>query len=293
MIYLHGRGGLGDAIYARPFVRAALARDRNVMVETSWPWVFSDLPVKPVKRMGGLRVQAHHGDLVPADVWAKKPKGAKAISLRYRWGQLAREVSILEDMELMSRLRPNPIRLDLPRLEAPPLAAPYAVVRPPAIRLDYPAPSREPPPEYLSEAADRIRARGIPVVTVGSWIDGLEEPNGPPVPADVRYERGELTLPALFALVAGAAIVVSAPCWLIPATLATGTPHVVIAGGCGGRNNRRALVDRRLRHSQAWLLPDGYCMCRQRDHGCPKIIPEFAARFEAALGPASKLAGVA
>lgn len=284
MIFLHGRGGLGDAIYARPFAKAALLRDRNVWVETSWPWMFSDLGVKVTKRIGGLRVQAFHGELNPDVVWSPKPKYAKRISVRYRWAVIANEVSITQEMEKMSRLRPTDLTLDLPPLPACAEQGPYAVIRPSAIRLDFPAPSREPPPEYLHEAARQLTASGMRVITVGHWIPGLEEQNGEPLPADTRYENGELTLPELFALVAGAAVVVSAPCWLVPATLATRTPHVVIAGGCGGRNNPKALVDGRQRKSrQAWLLPEKYCMCKNRNHDCPKEILDFDARFGQAL----------
>lgn len=284
-VLVTGRGGMGDAIYARPFVREVAARCPDVQVSTSWPAIFADLPVEPVKRMGGLRTQAYHGEMVPPGVWARPRAPTAEVSLRYRWPELARGVSILREMEIASGIRPAPLLLDLPPLPASPVAGAYAVVRPPAVRLDYPAPAREPLPEYLAAACTALRARGLQVVTVGAWVPGLEEPGSAPLPADLRYEQGELSIPELLALVAGAAVVVAGPCWLVPACLASGTPLVVIAGGCGGRNHPNSLVDARLEGARVhWLLPDRYCArCILRHHACPKVIPEFGARLDAAL----------
>lgn len=281
-VLVTGRGGMGDAIYARPFVRAIARRHPDVQVSTSWPAIFADLPVQPVKRLGGLRTQAYHGDLVPAHAWAAPRPPLREISLRYRWDWIARGVSILSEMETASGVRPDQLALDLPPLPPSPISGAYAVVRPPAVRLDYPAPAREPLPGYLEAASYALGARGLKVVTVGAWVPGLEEPNGT-VPADNRYEQGELSIPELLALVAGATVLVGGPCWLIPAAIASGTPMVVIAGGCGGRNNPQALTDARVSSRVSWLLPEGYCRCSGRHHACPKVIGDFERRFEAAI----------
>jgi hypothetical protein len=280
-VIVQTRGGMGDAIYARPFVREALRRFRRVAVETSWPWLFSDLGVDVVKRPRGLAVQQWHGDRVDPGIWARKGQTPRrTISLRYRWAALGAETPILEDMAAVSRMRPSSFALDLPPLPAPVLEpGTYAVLRPSAVRLDYAAPSREPDPAYLRTAAEQLQAMGLRVVTVGCWIPGLEEQFGEPLPADVRYENGELELPQLMALVSWAAVVVSGPCYLIPATIAAQVPHVVIAGGCGGRNNPRALAGALSTPLLRWILPDLYCMCPSRGHDCPKLITNFDARL--------------
>jgi hypothetical protein len=282
-IHLWGRGGMGDAIYARPFVRAALREDPDVYINTSWPAIFADLPVKVTKRTPGLAVQQHHGDQVPDHVWSSHPDGARTLSLRYEWKRLQKRVSTIREMERLSGLQPDPLVLDLPPLPESPVSGRYAVVRPPAIRCDYPAPSREPDPAYLARAAEMLQARGYRVVTIGAFLPGLEEPNGE-VPADVRFEYGELPLMQAISLAAHASVVVSGPCWLVPASAASGAPMIVLGGGCGGRNNPAALVDDRLGadHVQ-WLLPDRYCMCRKRNHGCPKRVRGFDRRFAALL----------
>lgn len=280
-VLMTGRGGLGDAIYARPFVREALRRFGHVFVETSWPEMFANLGVRCVKRRGGLAVQAFHGEHAPASAWSKRPGRVRMLTLKYRWSRIAK-ATIWEEMEGLSHLHP-PLALDLPPLPVSPLSGRYAVIRPPAVRCDYPAPAREPEPDYLARAAEALQARGYRVASLGWFVPGLEEPNGC-VPADVRWEYGELPLMQAVALVAEASVVVSAPCWLVPACVASCTPHVVIAGGCGGRNSPRALIDRRLGADHVrWLMPERYCMCAKRHHACPKDIADFDAKFAAAL----------
>ena len=277
---LHGRGGLGDAVWMRPFVRQA-AKQWSVYVDTSWPELYADLPARVVRRMGGLRLQRHHGDKHPAETWAKLPT-ARPINLRYRWSQLNKR-SMLAEMEVLSCIRPTPLTLDLPPLPESPVSGRYAVIRPPAVRLDYPGPAREPLPEYMQHAAETLRLQDLQVISLGSFVPGLEEPAGPPIPADLRFEHGELSLLQALALVAGAKVVVTSPGWMIPVGLAAGVPVRVIAGGCGGRNNPDAIVDRRISSQVTWFLPDEYCRCRNRLHDCPKTITNFADRFAAAL----------
>lgn len=287
-VLMTGRGGLGDAIYARPFVREAVRLHGRTWIETSWPWMFVDLPMVHVKkRVGGLAVQGWHGDRNPASVWSEPPTGIATISLRYRWEWLWKW-SVLRDMEVVSGLRPI-MKLDLPPLPRSPLSGTYAVVRAPSVRMDYPTPTREPDPAYLVAAAEAIRK--MPVASLGHYVPGLEEPSAT-IRADYRFENGELSLPEACALVAGAALVVSPPCWLVPFCLAARVPLVVISGGCGGRNHKGALVDSRTDTGLTrWLLPDRYCMCKTRKHKCPKEITDFDGKLS--LSMASLLSEVA
>ena len=281
-VLLHGRGGLGDAVFMRPFVRQARWRG-PVYVDTSWPELYADLGAFVVRRIGGLALQRHHGDQHPGSTWSELPRGAKPVNLRYRWAQLSRR-SMLAEMERLSGITPDPLRLDLPPLPAAPVRGRYAVIRPPAARLDYPGPAREPRTEYVHQAAALLRAEGWRVISLGAFVPALEEPMGAPVPADLRFEQGELPLREALALVAGAALVVTSPGWMIPVGMAAGVPVIVIAGGCGARNSPEAVCDRRLGAPVTWLLPDRYCRCNDRLHDCPKEITGFADRFADAVG---------
>src|SRR5688572_9671886 len=122
-------------------------------------------------------------------------------------------------MQVASAIRPNPLALDLPPLPPSPISGRYAVIRPPAARLDYPGPAREPLAEYMYAAAEALRADGRQVISLGYFVPGLEEPAGE-VPADLRFEYGELSLLQALALVAGADLVVTSPSWMIPVGMA-------------------------------------------------------------------------
>lgn len=280
-LLLHGRGGLGDAVFMRPFVREA-SRNATVYVDTSWPQLYADLNAHVVRRMGGLALQRYHGDQHPGSTWETLSPRAKPINLRYRWSKLLKR-SMLAEMELLSGIKPDPLELDLPPLPEPVLTGRYAVIRPPAARLDYPGPAREPDPSYLHTAAGYLRAEGWTVLSLGSFVPGLEESASAPIPADVRYEHGEQPLLQALALVANADLIVTSPGWMLPVGMAAKVPVIVIGGGCGGRNFPDALADPRLGAKVTWLLPDDYCHCRSRMHACPKVITGFADRFAAAV----------
>lgn len=280
-LLLHGRGGLGDAVFMRPFVRQARYHGR-VYVDTSWPQLYTDLGALPVRRIGGLALQRHHGDRHPDATWAEMPRGARTVNLRYRWAKLERR-SMIAEMERLSGIKPDPLALDLPPLPPSPVQGRYAVIRPPAARLDYPGPAREPRTEYVHQAAELLRAEGRRVITLGAFVPGLEEPMGGPVPADLRFEQGELPLLDALALLAHAELIVTSPGWMLPVGMAAGVPVIVIAGGCGARNSPEAVCDRRLKAAVTWLLPDAYCRCNQRLHACPKEISGFADRFPEAV----------
>lgn len=280
-VLLHGRGGLGDAVFMRPFVREA-ARSSMVYVDTSWPELYADLPAHVAQRIGGLALQRFHGDRHPATTWSALPPGTPVINLRYRWAHLLTR-SMLAEMSLLSGLHPTPLALDLPPLPPSVVGGRYAVIRPPAARLDYPGPAREPDPAYMHRAAEILQAKGWTVVSLGAFVPGLEEAASAPLPADVRFEHGEQPLLQALALVAGADLVVTSPGWMLPVGMAARVPVLVVAGGCGGRNAPEATVDPRLGAPVTWLLPDRYCRCRIRTHDCPKVIARFPERFAAAV----------
>lgn len=287
-LHLHGRGGLGDAVFMRPFVREA-AKSGTVFVDTSWPELYADLPAHMVKRIGGLALQRHHGDKHPPATWTKLPRRFEAINLRYKWAKLLKS-SMMAQMAQLSKINPDPLELDLPPLPEPILTGRYAVIRPPAARLDYPGPAREPASEYVRAAAEHLRAEGWQVVSLGAFVPGLEEPACEPIPADLRFEHGEQPLMQALSLVAHADLIVTSPGWMLPVGMAAKTPVVVIAGGCGGRNAPDALADPRLKARVTWLLPDEYCLCFARMHECPKTISGFPDRFAAVVAELTAVA---
>lgn len=274
--------GLGDNIYSRPVVRDIAGR-RPVWLETPWPEIYEDLPVRFVRpRPTKLRTQTRNMDRQPARRW-DEPRG-ETVTLRYDAGELAHG-SILRALEIV--LPPaGPLEIDLPDPGPSPVLSerPIAVVRPVTVRREWMNPARNPLPEYVTEAAAHLRAAGYHVVSVADLEPDVEWLVGEAPPADTVLHAGELHVSALLALVQRAAVCVGGVGWLAPAALAAGTSLVVIAGGHGAYNAPEMVMDPRMDTSRVrWLVPDRYCRCRAHGHDCDKTISDFGARFSAAL----------
>lgn len=273
--------GLGDNIYHRPFVRAA-TRNHDVWLATPWPELFADLPVRFVDPQTTLRTQAKNA---ARHTWETLPEGfCERAQFAYAHGEL-REGNILQAMEKALPLNGAPLALSLPPLPESPVTGRYAVVRPVTTRSEWKNTARSPLPVYIEAAARVLRRRGYRVVSVAD-IDPPREwqESANPIPADVRYEHGELPVEYMLALLRDAAVVVGGVGFIVPACIAGQTPCVVVAGGQGGHNAPEVVTDPRLDTSRLrWIFPDDYCRCTRMDHDCPKKITAFVSTFNAAL----------
>lgn len=281
-LHLWGRTGLGDTIYLRPVARAASKRFDEVYVSTAWPELFSDMPVHCVRSGSGLRCQTKNADK-RANRFVELPSGVQGRELKYGWKEL-RKSNIMVQMERDAGVVCSPLRFDLPPLPHSPVQGKYAVVRPVSIREDWPNPGRNPLPEYIGRAASILKESGWTVVSVGDLEDGKENLVGEPIPADIRYERGELDTLDLLALIQNAGVVVGGVGFIVPAVVATQTPAVIVGGGQGACNSPKAVLDPRMDASRVrWIMPDQYCRCRKKRHNCNKTISDFDAKLRTAL----------
>src|SRR5215467_8128712 len=71
-LLIQGQWGLGDNIYARPFVKK-LCEHREVYLDTPWPEIYEDLPVKFILKPRRLRTQMKNVDRQPETRWAPLP----------------------------------------------------------------------------------------------------------------------------------------------------------------------------------------------------------------------------
>jgi len=289
-VLLSGRNGLGDAIYTRAIARA-VARDHDTYVATAWPELFLDLPVRMVRPQSTLYGPTANVARYPKQFWTRPPPTARLYRLRYAWNKLP-HVGILAQMEALARTKLEPFAFDLPKwghlvaLTRPPMAGQrIAVVRPVTDRRDWSNPARNPDPAYVVRAAELLIDAGFRVVSIADLVSGVEDPLGELPPAHERFDHGELGVREILSLVQDAAIVVGGPGWIVPACLASGTPLVVIGGGQNGCNGSQALLDPRMDATRVgWLMPDFYCPCTSKRHGCNKEISGFDTRFQAAIG---------
>jgi hypothetical protein len=279
-LLLRGRSGLGDAIYLRPVVRAALV-DHTVQIDTCWPELYSDLPVEFVEPRAKTRDPKLNAAKHKGRHWSLKRVREQMV--QYRWDEL-RHRSVLAEIEQLAGVSIDHPTFDLPPLPGSPVTANrIAVIRPVTLRKDWPNPARNCEPSYMTTVSKKLLSAGFHVVSVAN-AHHLEEPIIGRVEAHQRFEHGELELLELLALVQAATIVVGPVGWIIPACLATRTPLIVIAGGCGGANNPKALLDPRVSSDHIhWLFPDNYCQCLDRSHECPKHISFFSDRFTTVL----------
>lgn len=276
-------GGLGDTIYQRPLIRH-LSRSAEVWLSTPWPELFQDMPVRPVRwDLLDLRCQRKNMARQPKATWQRPPPDAREVRIHYLLRCL--RTSVVEEMERTAGTKIAEWQFDLPDFFPPPVPwARYAVVRPVSVRREWMNTARNPRSEYVCTAARTLRRMGYRVICVGD-LDGEKEILQGSLPEADRYAlRGEFRTPELMALIQGAAVVVGAVGWIVPACLATRSPTVVVSGGLGGHNSPHLLVDRRMDASRMrFILPDEYCRCRDPRHDCTKTITDFPAKLEAAL----------
>jgi hypothetical protein len=205
-LVLECMGGLGDNIYARPFVRAYAASEqgRPVWVRTPWPQLFSDLPVKfnkpPSMR---LRTQAKNIVRTMPDVWTSP--GPRAARRRFQYRLERPRETILQEIERGAGFpHGQPFVFDLPDFGPSPIAGKVAVVRPATVRTEWANYARNPHPAYLPRAAAQLRAMGFKVVVVAD-IDGANEIASGALPiGDIMLTRGEMKVQELMALIQNA-----------------------------------------------------------------------------------------
>lgn len=283
MIYVRGLQGLGDQIHQRPYIRAACERD-EVWLQTPWPELYGDLPVRCVRWDSRLRTQAKN-ERATAYEWHAAP-GSHTHVMTYG-SESVRRGSIHDALEQCLPLAAGQRwRYDLPWYG--PVLVPngrrVAVVRPVTLRSEWDARARNCRPEYVAEAAQQLLAAGWWVVSVGDFEQGREWADEPLPPASQQYHRGELGVEQLLGLVQHADLVATPIGWALHAAVASRVPVVCIAGGRGQHNAPWKEHDPRQDLSRVrWLMPDRYCMCEQASHDCNKEISDFGARFARAL----------
>lgn len=265
---IHGMRGMGDCLFQRPFMKAL---PKPVYLDTPWPEIYSDIPgVHFIRPQTTLRTQAkniaRHAD------WVMPPGRQPARHIRYG------AEGIIPGMAACFGVAPA--EFDLPPLPPSPEQGRYVVVRPATVRSEWRADTRNPDPEYIITAAAEAKARGYRVISVADLVDGVEWMVGDSPYADVRYHKGELPVEQLLSLVANASAVIGGIGWLVPAALAAKVPAWIICGGQGGYNAPE-LITPKGQTNITFAVPDNFCRCRLKQHGCDKRISNYDAKLTA------------
>jgi len=247
-----------------------------VFAVTPWPQLLVDTSIRCLRPITRLRTQTRNADR-PFN-WATMPGLIDARNLTYT----GRPGTMLQGLCDSVGLKADAIDFSGPPVGRSPVGGRYIVVRPPTVRQEWMAASRNPAPGLVGQAADAMRKRGFKIVSVADVSPPAEVLVDPAIEADEYFHKGELNVEQLLALVAGAAGCVGGVGWLLPACIAYQTSLLLIYGGCLGHNGPQRILDPRLDTSRIHgAMPDAPCHCTRSDHSCSRSIRNFDAHVDA------------
>lgn len=263
---INGMLGLGDNLFERPFIKAL---PKPAYLQTPWPSLFSDIEgVHFIRPQTTLRTQAKN--IARHTNWVMPPGRQPTRQIRYG------AEGIIPGMTACFGVAPA--EFDLPPLPPSPETGKYVVVRPVTVRQEWRADTRNPGEGYVKKAALEAIRRGYKVVSVADLQDGAEWLTEDAPPANVVYHKGELPVEQLLALVQGAAAVIGGIGWIVPAALCAKVPAWIVCGGQGGYNAPE-LITPKGQTNITFAVPDNFCRCRQKIHGCDKRISNYDAKL--------------
>lgn len=262
---VHSMRGLGDNLFQRPFIKAL---PKPVYLDTPWPEIYAGIDdVHFIRPVTPLRTQSKN--IARHNSWVMPPGRQPARHIRYG------AEGIIPGMIASFGVMPG--AFDLPPLPPSPESGRYVVVRPATVRSEWRADTRNPDPAYIAAAAAEAQRRGYRVISVADLQDGAEWAVGELPYADHRYHKGELPVEQLLSLVANASAVIGGIGWLVPAALAARVPAWIICGGQGGFNSPKQICPDGS--TITFAVPDNFCMCKLKQHGCDKRISNYDAKL--------------
>jgi hypothetical protein len=273
---------MGDNIYQRPFVKK-LCEYRDVYLDTPWPEIYEDLPVKFVLKPRLLRTQMKNVERQPVTRWSALP-GHPVDTKRINYFDPGMgHLSIPTAIGLKFGIPADWSSWDLPPSHPCPIRgvwAPIAAIKTTTIRQEWKSHARNPRPEYVNWIADKLMATHF-VVAVGDVDGNAEMFVGDPPPCHVAFNKGELQIERLIALVRHADIIVGGVGWNVPMSIALKTKSFVILGGRGAHNAPEVITDPAMDLTHiGFAKPKQYCRCSSAQHDCNKVIPDLAEQWQ-------------
>jgi len=279
--------GIGDTIYARPFVQMLVNDGHDVYLETPLPFMFDDLRVKVVSTATKYRTQTKALRESHRSLSERPEKIDVTVDYFYSSDDLRRH-GIVTHLEQAFGYEPGSTKpkFDLPRTLprhrlALPMDKPIVVVRPVTQRTEWMCSARSPKPNYIAWCAKILHDMGWYVISIADTDDVNEwiEPEGDPV-ADLKLHSGELGLSKTLSLLEDADLAIGGSGFIVPAAIAAKVPLFIIFGGRGGYDNPHKILDLRMNLKKVgWALPSNFCRCISMDHDCDKEIPDLDSQF--------------
>jgi hypothetical protein len=270
--------GLGDNIFQRTFVKT-LARQHEVTLETSWPELYADLPVKFCNPDTRLRTQAKNVGRSKV-AWVPRPIRGPNRRISYI-NALRTGRSIISGMEECFGIKFEAADFGLPPLPPSSLRTdkPIAFVRPVTTRREWFNSARNPLPEYIAQLVEWLRPSHH-IVVVADIMPGEENPVGDLPKGDSNFIRGELPMMSMLALMASSDIIIGGVGFIVPASLALRHNCFIVYGGNGGHNAPNVITDPSLNCSRlGFATPENFCRCTNMRHNCPKTIADLSGQW--------------
>ena len=276
--------GLGDNIYQRPFVKA-LAAQSDVIIDTSWPELYADIPgVRFLKPSVPLRTQQKNYEQSDTR-WVKDERPDRVVHFGY--GQNLHVLNIPETMKQCTGIS-NPPDMDLPDFGESPVSAhkPIAFIRPVTERREWRNSARNPKPEYISATVGALRATHyiVSVADIEGDAEWLVDGDGGVHYADLRLEKGQLSMRQMLSLLQHSDMVVGGMGFILPASIAAKRNAIIIGGGQMGHNHISRVTAPHLDTSRIhYAEPTNPCPCKDMRHDCDKTIEGFSEWLEECL----------
>lgn len=287
-LLLRGHHGLGDNLHQRAIVRQLLAAGNDVWIETPWPSVYHDLPVRCVPKLSTLRAQAKNLEREAGRFSTEQvPRDARKVQLRYTGDSVRAAGSVLGGMACpgfdasQADFR-MPVPIEWVRAAEQWLldggwdgSAPIMFYRPLTERAENPfSQQRNPNLMEYAELYQSIRSRYF-VVSVADLEPGKEWLTDLVEDADLEIHHGELTFETLAGLASISDLVFCSPGFATILAQAVETPCVTVFGGYERGYSFSA--------GAAWspylaIEPVHPCDCFDMGHLCRKAIDVPAAR---------------
>jgi hypothetical protein len=275
--------GLGDNIYARPFVRAALMKkNRDVYVKTCWPQLFWDLVedhgLKLVKWSSKLRCQGKNEDRFGVDVYSPRPCCAQEVNVNYSRADLREGLGIVGGLRMTNHLDIDDDFSFQPKSEwlaaaLPFVDRPYALIKPPTLRTDWHNEARNPCPRAFQRCIDEQRETHF-MISLADLTRNKEWLAHPVEGIDLELHDGDLPLETVIGLAAMADVLLTAPGFFIPLGISL---HVKTFCVFGGWHRPTDVIDSCMNLDRyAYVAPEPFCACMINNHNCNKDIDHLA-----------------
>jgi len=270
--------GLGDTIYEIGAVELLVQKySANVYIPTSWPqlWKYSKFsdnifPIRPPHH--NLRTQCKNmkkyddlffnlPDKIHRHITQLSYSTYRNLNMPYYQG-LCKSINV-EHSDYHLDLR-------MPEVQKQNIA----IIRPSTIRTEWSVPARSARQKYIQLVIDYLEEIGIETWVLAD-VDDVNEKYQEfrPMDASKYIERGEMSIDEIIQTVLSSKILISGVGWAAPFSMAWKIPAIIIHGGMGGFNHSD-FIHAPGAGSPIHILPDKYCMCKNKNHACDKTINE-------------------